>query len=182
MTGGFNQKGEDMAKLRLEPPWETYYKELNLLLGEDPDILVLYDSYEQEIRIYSEDEHKANALNALLPTEKEFGNVKVTIAVIPANGKHISASAYTPELFEDLFEANPCVVDIETTAGIYEATYVVFRKKVVQYHNDNIGDINGNCSTLYQDIAERIFDNHPGVHFCTASLESIQEHPSCYCV
>ena len=158
-----------MARLRLEPPWETYYKELNLLLGQDPEIQILYDSYEQEIKIYSEDEDKTNALNVLLPPEKEFGNVKVTILIVPANIKKVKTTDYSPELFEDLFAGNPCVADIETTTGIYEATYVVFAKEVVQYHNDDIGDINGNCTTLYQEIAKRIFENHAGVHFCTAS-------------
>lgn len=162
-----------MARLKLSPPWDIYYRELNLLLGSDPEIQILYDEYEQEIKIYSENEAKTDALNVLLPSEKVFGNVKLTITIIPPSLKRLRIKEYSPELFEDLFEGNSCVSDVEHSTGIYEATYVVFVKEVVQYHNDDIGDINGNCSTLYQDIAERIFENHPGVHFCTASLPEL---------
>ena len=162
-----------MARLRLEPPWETYYKELNILLGKDPEIQILYDSNEQEIKIYTENEYKSNALTVLLPSEKAFGNVKLTITIIPTNDRQAKTVEYSPELFGDLFDENPCVSDIEHIVGVYEAVYIVFKKEVVQYHNDNIGDINGNCTTLYQDIAGRIFDVHPMVHFCTASLPEL---------
>lgn len=172
-----------MARLRLEPPWETYYKELSILLGQDPEIQILYDSYEQEIKIYSENVRKTDALSVLLPDEKEFGNVKVTITIVPANNKETRPTKYSPDLFADLFDENQCVADVVQTTGIYEATYVVFRKEVVQYHNDDIGDVNGNCSTLYQDVAKRIFDIHPCVHFCTArsiALPFVPDHPKCY--
>lgn len=160
-----------MARVRLEPPWETYYKELNILIGEDPQTQVLYDGYEHEIKIYSENEAKSEALFALLPPEKEFGNVTITITVVPANSKKATYPIIktNPELFRDLFKGNPAVDSIERSRGIYEATYIVFRSVVVQYFNDDIGDIHGNCSTLYQDIAKRIFENHEGVHFCTST-------------
>ena len=41
--------------------------------------------------------------------------------------------------------------------AINSFTYVVFEKEVVQYWNDNLGDINGLRSTLYQDLAKEIF-------------------------
>ena len=46
-------------------------------------------------------------------------------------------------------------------------TYVVFKKEVVQYFNDSLGDIHGVCSTLMQDIAKDIFEDTEGVYFCT---------------
>jgi hypothetical protein len=45
----------------------------------------------------------------------------------------------------------------------------VFEKKVVQFFNDQLDDINGNKSTLYQDIAKDVFEKHEGVYFCTAA-------------
>lgn len=156
-----------MARMRLEPPWETYYRELSLLFDDDPDLQVIYDSYEQEIKIYADDEAKYSALSALLPAEKEFGNVKLKVTIVPSNVKMRKVHMPTSEMFEDLFDDNPIVHDIVRSTGIYEATYIVFRKEVVQYYNDDIGDINGLCSTLYQDIAKKIFENHDGVHFCT---------------
>ena len=35
--------------------------------------------------------------------------------------------------------------------------YIVFKNKVVQYFNDDLKDVNGFCSTLYQKIAKDIF-------------------------
>ena len=46
-------------------------------------------------------------------------------------------------------------------------TYVVFTNKVVQFFNDNLNDIYGNVTTLYQEIASDVFDIESGVFFCT---------------
>lgn len=47
--------------------------------------------------------------------------------------------------------------------------YVVFKNCVVQFFNDNLNDIYGNISTLYQDIAREIFADAEweGVFYCT---------------
>lgn len=46
-------------------------------------------------------------------------------------------------------------------------TFIVFQNKVVQYWNDDLGDINGNCSTLYQTVAKDVFGDVEGIFFCT---------------
>ena len=45
-------------------------------------------------------------------------------------------------------------------------TYVVLKKEVVQFFNDNLNDIHGLETTLYQTIAKDVFDG-TGVFFCT---------------
>lgn len=50
---------------------------------------------------------------------------------------------------------------------MFDLTYVVFEAKVVQFFNDDIGDINGIKSTLYEDIAEEVFEKKEGIYFCT---------------
>ena len=52
-------------------------------------------------------------------------------------------------------------------------TYVVFVNEVVQYFNDNLYDINGVCSTLYQEIAKEVFKESNSVHFCTDVADKI---------
>ncbi len=55
--------------------------------------------------------------------------------------------------------------------GIFsnDISYILFEPKVVQFFNDDLGDLNGLRSTLYQDIAANVFeDAHEGVFFCTA--------------
>lgn len=44
----------------------------------------------------------------------------------------------------------------------------MFKNKVVQYFNDDLSDANGVCSTLYQEIAKRIFGENPMIYFCTS--------------
>lgn len=50
-------------------------------------------------------------------------------------------------------------------------TYIVFKNKVVQFWNDDLSDIYGNRSTLYQDIAKEIFGESSGIFFCTDKEE-----------
>mgnify|MGYP006958177364 CR=1 FL=1 len=43
----------------------------------------------------------------------------------------------------------------------------MFENKVVQFYNDQMDDINGNKSTLFQDIAGDVFGYDHGVFYCT---------------
>ena len=52
-------------------------------------------------------------------------------------------------------------------------TYVVFVNEVVQYFNDDLGDVYGQCSTLYQEIAKDVFGETEGVFFCTDVEEPV---------
>lgn len=156
-----------MAVLKLSAPWQIYYKELCLLFERDEEVRIVYDTDQQVISIYVDNAAKADAMAAALPTEKEFGNVSLTIAVIPANKSNLRRTQGST--YEDLFYKNPIVNDIVTVDGVLTnpITYVIFKKEVVQYFNDDLGDANGMCSTLYQDIAKRVFEPEKGIHFCT---------------
>ena len=158
-----------MAILKLSAPWQIYYKELSLLFEKDEEVRIVYDTDEQIINIYVEDAAKAEAMAAVLPTEKDFGGIKVLIVIIPANPTFKKAKSVRGSLYEDLFRGNPIVDDIVTIEGVMTnpITYVIFKKEVVQYYNDSLSDAHGMCSTLYQDIASRILDAGEGIFFCT---------------
>lgn len=64
---------------------------------------------------------------------------------------------------EEEYEIKLHVDEIDKATALEE----LLLKEVVQYFNDNIGDINGNCSTLYEIIARDIFPNVNGIYFCT---------------
>ena len=151
-------------EFKLSSPWMTYYHEIEALFGEDPAIKVSFDNDEKIIKLYVIGDEKAEALTQILPAKKEFGNVTVSINIIPANQFNESKVS----LFQKAFEGNP-VVDAIKTLVVFNApvTYIIFKNKVVQFFNDDISDINGNKSTLYQDIADDIFENHNGIFFCT---------------
>ena len=95
---------------------------------------------------------------------KEFGNVVVKITVIPAN----KLGSTKVSLFQKAFKNNPAIAVIDTVNTPFGThSFVIFEKKVVQYHNDDMFDFNGVCSTLYQDIAKDIFGEFNDIHFCT---------------
>ena len=68
------------------------------------------------------------------------------------------------------FEGNPAVKEFKSVQfGPEEVLYVIFQKEVVQFFTDDLTDIYGLCSTLYQDIAKDVFENVGGVFFCTSN-------------
>lgn len=161
-----------MARIKLSAPWDIFYREINELFKEDPEIRVVYDEETKEIKLYVESSVKATALNELLPTEMTYGNVTQKITVVPANAFTHNYVVDNAQKFAVAFEDNPVLSRIETVGEIFTnpITYVVFINKVVQYFNDDIGDINGQCSTLYQEIAKNVFGSMDGIYFCTDNV------------
>ena len=151
-------------KVGLASPWVTYARKIYELFGADPDIQVIFNEEENDIKLYVEDTAKAEALTELLPEMKEFGEVILTITIVPANEKQSKV-----KLFRKAFEGNPIVSYIETVEDLFSnpLSYVVFENEVVQFFNDNLGDIHGLTSTLYENIARDIFDDTEGILFCT---------------
>ena len=151
-------------ELKMSPPWFTYYRELVALFGGDPDIKISFDEENNSIKILVDGQDKAEAIDYLLPDEKEFGNVKVTISVVPSN-RLLSRA----EIIRKAFAGNPAYSYSATATGVYNnpITYVVFKPEVVQYWNDSLADINGKVSTLYENIADKIIGGDEGIFFCT---------------
>lgn len=147
---------------KLAPPWEIFYREVKALFENDPEIEIKWNYDTKEIKLLVDDASKADALMVLLPTEKHFGNETVKITVVPAND-HESAIS----LYQRAFAGNPALSFIEETEGPFKAAYAVFAKRVVQFPADNIGDIYGNITTLYQNIAEDVLVRNDGEFFCT---------------
>lgn len=161
-----NKTVEKSAKdeLKLSPPWITYVKEVMALFGEDPEIKILYNNDECKLELMVDNHDKAEALTELLPTEKAFGNVTLKISVIPCNNLKSA-----PDLFRKAFNGNPAFHDMVTYSKAFmdTVTYVIFKKKVVQFFNDDLSDAHGNMSTLYKDIAKDVLGEKAGVFFCT---------------
>ena len=158
-----------MDSLKLSSPWERFYKEIEALFKDDPEINIIYDRENNVIKLFVNNEKKADALGQLLPMERTFGNVTVKVQVIPGN---MLGNGKT-SLFQDAFCGNPALAYIRTGDNIILGTvsYVVFANKVVQYFNDDISDLHGNCSTLYQEIAKDVFGEQAGLFFCTEKGE-----------
>ena len=152
-------------------PWMDYVNKLEAFFAKDKDVIIDYIEKEDTrvIKIKVNGQKKADALELLLPPVKTFGNVDVDLIVIPSNEEETKAS-----LIRAALEGNEAVNYIETTSPPFSSnpfTYVVFKKEVVQYWDDNLGDINGLTSTLYQNLARELFCEDEwdsgGVYFCT---------------
>lgn len=164
-----------MARINMSSPWVLYYKKLNALFDEDDDVLVLYDENETEIKIYCTDEDKSEALSFLLPNMISFGSVELKITIIPSNKEENDyVEGYNITIKKSniasyiLFDGNGHVEEIKTVSTPFgDFTYVIFRKEVIQYFEDNLSDFYGNCSTLCETIAKEIFKDIEGVFFCT---------------
>lgn len=154
-----------MAKLDLSSPWVIYYQQINAMFDKDPEVNVVFDENIPEVKLYVDNQEKADAITKLLPIKKDFGSVCLLIKVIPANKLKESNA----DLFRKAFKGNEAVSFIHTVSSVFsnDITFVVFKKEVVQYFADDIGTINGVHSTLYQDIAKEIFENQKGIYFCT---------------
>ena len=152
--------------LKLSPPWVAYWQQLNAMFGDDPEIHLEYLEDEGKVIMRVDNPSKTEALSQLLPEEVHFGNIVLKIVIVPANEVKTKAN-----LFNDAFQGNPHFAYVaESGFGPMRLTYVVFKKEVAQYWNDNLGDIHGNTNTLYQNIASNLFDGEglgSGVCFCT---------------
>lgn len=170
-----------MARINLVAPWDEYYNKMAAFFKEDYDVTVLYDDQEDDtkrIKVLVDNPEKATALEALLNKEKDFGGVKLIITVVPADDvpKSIARDISQWEedskyynLYRSALIGNANFAKVQEIKGMlgFDATFVVFKKKVIQYYNDNIGDLNGVMSTLAEYIARDIFIQNSGVFFNT---------------
>ena len=161
-----------MATLHLSAPWIIYYREVQAMFKYDKQVHVVYDEAENHLKVYVENATKAAALTRLLPPTRNFGDVSLSITVIPANGVEVpDGSKWSMEaLFNAAFNDNAAFESVHSIPSVLMGnpiTYVVFSKEVVQYFSDDLGDYYGIHSTLYENIAQNIFVGLGGVFYCT---------------
>jgi len=159
------------VRLKLAPPWITYLNEIQALFDGDPQIACNIDWKKPSIVLAVSNGDKAAAIAKLLPSEKKWGNITMTIDVDgPMSNRAFTSSK---ELYETAFSGNPafayCVAPAEEGYFFVDFVYVVFKNCVVQFFNDNLNDAHGLVSTLYQYIADDVFEGCTpmGVHYCT---------------
>lgn len=154
-------------ELRLSAPWILFYKAIEALFKKDKAVKTAYDDENKTIKLYVDGDRKVEALSKLLPQERNFGGVIVKIEVIPANEMKTQA-----DLFKAAFDGNYAFAYIREVTDPFSnrGSYVVFKRDVVQYWADNLSDINGNISTLYEDLARTVFEDS-GVFFCTTEAD-----------
>ena len=169
-----------MAKLKLSAPWNEYYEQVKALFGDDSEVHIIFDEENMDLKLYVDTSTKVEALQCLFPIQKEWGNVSLSISIIPSNSntsfKIVKNGEMTSkEVIEYAFYNNPhfvkCIgVDLPFWSGF---VYAMFKNEVIQYYTDDLGDPNGMTSTLAQDIAKEIFEPVDGVYYCTVPKEKV---------
>jgi len=168
---------EKEIKMKLSPAWITCANMINAMFSEDKDIHIIYDNNLYVVKIYVDNVEKAKALDLILCWSKPYGNISLCIEVIPPNKEkysNIKIDYNNPQsIYEIAFKGNPVFSFAKTIQGIFNnnITYIVFKNKVVQFFNDDLNDVYGNMTTLYEDIAREIFDPikipNKGVYYST---------------
>jgi len=154
----------------LNPPWQEHYKMISAFFKNDDEVSVIFDSEKKEVKLYVDNATKAQALDIILKNEVKFGNIVLNVIVVPSNTSEVDADVSLMDMnkiIETAFEGNPAVDEIIPVVlfGI-QMTYVICKKEVVQYFNDDIGKYGGFKSTLYETIADNIF-KLDGIYFST---------------
>lgn len=148
------------TRLKILPPWTIIIRKFEALFDGDPQIAcnVNFSGANPSIVFACNNGDKVTALLQILPSEVDFGNVKLKVTVdgIPSNRAFTSKV----ELFNAAFQGNPAyaysVCPAEEGYQWIGTTYVVFKNCVVQFAADNLNDCHGIISTLYQDIADEL--------------------------
>ena len=163
-----NEAKEEKKGVGLASPWVIFYKEIEALFAKDPDIDVIFNEKNPEIKILVNDEIKADAISKIFPHHKKLSNVEVKITVVPAN----ETVETTLDIFRKAFYGNPAVDSFVSVPTMYGApmNYMLFAPEVVQFWADNLGNPNGIESMLYETIAKDIFENSDMI-FSTAVIE-----------
>ena len=150
-------------RLKILPPWTIVIRKLEALFDGDPQIAFNTDFSGEHPRVVlaCNNGDKVAALQRILPSEVNFGNVKLEVMVdgTPSN----IAFTSKVDLFDAAFKGNPAyaysMCPYEDGYQWICSTYVVFKNCVVQFFADNLNDCHGVISTLYQDIAAELFED-----------------------
>jgi hypothetical protein len=147
-------------RLKILPPWTIVIRKLEALFDGDPQIAFNTDFSGEHPRVVlaCNNGDKVAALQRILPSEVNFGNVTLEVMVdgTPSN----IAFTSKVDLFDAAFKGNPAYAystcPCEDGYQWICSTYVVFKNCVVQFSADNLNDCHGIISTLYQTIAEEL--------------------------
>ena len=157
-----------MNKARLSPPWCEYRSQLEKLFEQDPEVSVdnAPGSDRNIIVRVSGNAAKADALQRILKPSVTFGDVEISVSVVPDNDT-------SPEGYiRTAFAGNPALVEVAThTDSLGQpVTYTLFAPRAVQFFNDDISNPEGKTTRLLQDVALATLAGHAAVRISSAPL------------
>lgn len=160
----------DERKLKLSPPWISYYRMVKALFGNDPQVdvreLTEGENGQHNYIMVVNDEKKASAIKTIL---KDMSEIWLNAYIYGPNENSVETlSSLDLDVYQTAFNENPIFEKtISVPHMLGKTDYCVFKKEVIQFWNDDISDYLGNYTTLAKDIAREIL-NADGVQFCIA--------------
>jgi hypothetical protein len=154
----------------MNPPWITLWNEIDTSVGNDPAVKVapLDESgtpYVVRVRVRSRP--KAVALASLMRPRHEFGNVVVIVEVRDAKGNALTPVVPgSPDQLADLvraaFRGNRWYRDVVVKEILGWRVYPVFKKRVVQFYNDDLSDLYSNYNNVASAVFTDVLEPSPG--------------------
>lgn len=182
VTSKNNPKTVTNESKKISPPWWTLYKKLSAFFAEDSLVKIqpVLDDNNANKTIYIDtpDSEKAIALANILKPVYNMGCITIKIIVRVTNGKNktIVNKERNDSFYNNYLKAlstTPAVTDIKLVEDMFGTKYTVveFKKKVVQFFNDDLTDFYGNWNGLYTDIANDIFSYNATIKYTVATNE-----------
>lgn len=163
-----SKKKVTKEQVKLSAPWETIQHMVAALLAPDTEVEVTELS-ETSKGVYSFDVISKNgkkiaALEKVIKNTFNVGNVTVNVNFIHEREE----DEVTAQDFLDAFEGNSNFVTVaDASKGLFNISYVIFAKEILQFFNDDLSDINGNMSIIVADAAKNVCNITDGMSFCT---------------
>lgn len=160
-----------MAKkpiVKVSPPWDGYMSMLASFFKGDKRIRV-GECAKGVGTIEVFDTKMYAALDQVLRTKLRFGNVKLEIRLVPANG----LKAYKGEMndlaaLKVVLSKNPAfhkIISRKTEVGNF--VFVMFKPVVLMWYNDNLGSPYKQTTSVYELAAQTVFKDKIGVSYAT---------------
>lgn len=141
-----------MGNVGLSSPWVRYAKRAEALFENDPDVVVDFDNSNRRLTVLVNGGDKANAIESLMPSEMECGNVTLEIEVCPSNEEATEVDA-----FRRAFAGNTAFVDVAEGYGpARDVNYALFMPDVVQVEEDDISEFDGLSTLTYAQLAKSV--------------------------
>lgn len=155
--------------LKLSTPWDIQVAKIRKLFEGDPDVGIAYDRDMITLRLFVDGEMKADAIEKILPSRYEFGNVVLKVLVLPGNEKDDF-----DVLIENAMVGNPHFSGVERVrpeGSVQTFRYAMFKPEIAQMWIDNLGDPHGNITMTYEQLAREVLGEKDGILYSTESVE-----------
>ena len=157
-----------MAEIQMQAPWVVYAKKVKALFEYDPDVSTVLDEASYVLRVYVHGDDKAKSIAKVLPEEMEFGNVTLSIMVIPDNKDELTIIDHLRRAFAGNLVLRD-VVEYPVVPGGPSMAYALFAPEVVQIECDNAASPYGLVTTTYEGVAKDVL-NVDGVMIASEAL------------